>query len=346
MELRGSRNPLSLSNEKFAPHTSRAECISWRNLLNLPLSEPHASRFKLLLAFAAIYLVWGSTYLAIAFAVESIPPFLAIGTRFMVAGSLLYGFMRLKGVQRPTWQNMKNGAIIGTMSLGIGTGFVAWAEQHIDSGFAALIITMVPLWFVLLDWWWLKGGAPRRPVVIGLILGFIGITVLTGPELATGITDSNALAVMLVIIGTISWSAGSLRSKMISMPKNLFMSSAVQMTAGGVMVSIIGLLLGEMSGFDIHAVTERSLWAWFYLVVFGSLGAFSAYVWLLGNAPPKQISSYAFVNPVVAVFLGWWLADEVVNGRIMIACVIMVSAVALIVRYGGSRTPKPRESKA
>jgi drug/metabolite transporter (DMT)-like permease len=306
----------------------------------------HPSRFKLLVAFASIYLVWGSTYLAIAFAVESIPPFLAIGTRFLVAGSLLYGFMRLKGVQRPTWQNMKNGAIVGVLSLGIGTGFVAWAEQYIDSGFAALIITMVPLWFVLLDWWWLKGGAPTRPVIIGLILGFIGITVLTGPELLSGIKDSNALAVLMVIVATMSWSVGSLRSKMISMPANLFMSSAVQMMAGGIMVSLIGLLLGEMSGFRFEAVTERSLLAWGYLVVFGSLGAFSAYVWLLGNALPKQISSYAFVNPVVAVFLGWWLADETVNGRILVACAIMVSAVALIVRYGGSRVPKPRKSAA
>ncbi|MDA0378494.1 MAG: EamA family transporter [Bacteroidetes bacterium] len=303
------------------------------------------SRLKLLVAFAAIYLVWGSTYLAIAFAVESIPPFLAIGTRFLVAGSLLYGFTRLKGVQRPTWQNMKNGALVGVLSLGIGTGFVAWAEQYIDSGFAALIVTMVPLWFVLLDWWWLKGGAPRRPVIIGLILGFIGITVLTGPELVSGIKDSNAVAVLMVIVATMSWSVGSLRSKMISMPKNLFMSSAVQMTAGGVMVSLIGLALGEMQGFSWTAVTDRSLWAWGYLVVFGSLGAFSAYVWLLGHAPPKQISSYAFVNPVVAVFLGWLLADEVVDARILAACVIMVSAVALIVRYGGNRSVTPKKAK-
>ena len=301
-------------------------------------------RLPLLIAFAAIYIVWGSTYLAIAFAVESIPPFLAIGSRFLTAGVVLYAFMRIKGVPRPPRHRMINGGVIGFLTLGLGTGLVAWAEQHIDSGFAALIITAVPLWFVLLDWLMLKGGAPRRPVILGLILGFVGIVVLTGPELITGIADTSSLAVILVICATICWSAGSLRSKMIEMPENLFMSSAVQMAFGGLVVTLIGLALGEASAFNWAAVTERSLWAWAYLVVFGSFGAFSAYVWLLANAPPKQVSSYAFVNPVVAVFLGWWLAGELVNARILTACVIMVSAVALIVRYGGNRGVTPKKA--
>ena len=309
------------------------------------MTTSSTSPVKLILAFATVYVVWGSTYLAIAFAVESIPPFLAIGMRFLVAGLILYAFMRLKGQPRPEWEHLKNGAIIGTFTLGIGTGLVAWAEQFIDSGFVALLITAVPLWFVLLDWLMLGGGAPRRPVVLGLVLGFIGIAVLTGPELVSGVQDADSLAVILVLIGTVSWSAGSLRSKMVAMPQNLFMSSAVQMAAGGGVVAVIGLAIGEAGSFSWMAVTERSLWAWAYLVVFGSFGAFSAYVWLLGNAPPKQISSYAFVNPVVAVFLGWWLAGELVNARIMIACVIMVSAVALIVRYGGNRTGMPKKAE-
>ena len=292
-----------------------------------------------------IYIVWGSTYLAIAFAVQTIPPFLAIGSRFFVAGTLLYAFLRVRGRPTPDRQRTTNAAIIGFLTLGLGTGLVAWAEQFIDSGFAALIITAVPLWFVLLDWLMLKGGAPRRPVILGLVLGFIGIMVLTGPELVSGIEDTSSLAVVLVIIATICWSGGSLRSKMIEMPENAFMSSAIQMTFGGLMVTIIGLALGEGSTFSFAAMTPNSLWAWVYLVVFGSFGAFSAYVWLLGNAPPKQISSYAFVNPVVAVFLGWWLADELVNARILTACVIMVSAVALIVRYGGNRGAKPKTAE-
>ena len=222
---------------------------------------------------------------------------------------------------------------------------VAWAEQFISSGLTALLITAVPLWFVLLDWAMLKGGAPKPQVILGLLLGFAGIALLAGPELSEGIQSANALAVILVLAGTISWSAGSLRSKQIAMPENAFMSSAIQMTFGGLMVTIIGLALGEGSAFSFSAMTPNSMWAWVYLVVFGSFGAFSAYVWLLGNAPPKQISSYAFVNPVVAVFLGWWLADELVNARILTACVIMVSAVALIVRYGGNRSVKPKKTQ-
>ena len=299
---------------------------------------------KLIFAFAMIYIVWGSTYLAIAFAVETMPPFLAIGTRFLTAGILLYGFMRLRGVPVPPRERLINGGIIGFLTLGLGTGLVAWAEQFIESGFAALIITAVPLWFVLFDWLMLKGGAPTRPVIIGLILGFLGISLLTGPQLLSGVQTTDSLAVLLVIIATLSWSAGSLRSKMIRMPENLFMSSAVQMGVGGLMVSLIGLALGEGNSLTITQISSASFWAWMYLVVFGSLGAFSAYVWLLGNAPPKQISSYAFVNPVVAVFLGWWLADELVNARILVACIIMVSAVALIIRYGGNRTVKPKTS--
>jgi len=295
--------------------------------------SPHPA--TLLLAFGMIYIVWGSTYLAIAFAIETIPPFLTIGTRFLFAGAVLYGFLRLRGVERPSLEHIKNGSWIGVLTLGLGTGLVAWAEQYIDSGFVALLITAVPLWFVLLDWKMLKGGAPDRPVIIGLILGFVGMVVLTGPELTKGLQESSSLAIILVLLATFSWSAGSLRSKMISMPENLFMSSALQMAGGGLMVSILGILLGELDGFAIGAISSKSAWSWAYLVVFGSFGAFSAYVWLLGNAPPKQISSYAFVNPVVAVFLGWWLADELVNGRILLAVVILVSAVALIILYGG-----------
>lgn len=306
--------------------------------------EASAFRLKLIAAFATLYIVWGSTYLAIAFAVQSIPPFLAIGTRFLTAGTLLYAFLRVRGKPGPSKQRTINAAIIGFFTLGVGTGFVAWAEQFIDSGFAALLITTLPLWFVLLDWLMLKGGAPNRQVILGLILGFVGIVVLTGPELRTGIQDASSLAIILVLIGTLSWSAGSLRSKQIAMPENVFMSSAIQMTFGGLMVTLIGLALGEGIAFSWAAMTPTSMWAWVYLVVFGSFGAFSAYVWLLGNAPPKQISSYAFVNPVVAVFLGWWLADELVNARILTACVIMVSAVALIVRYGGNRSVKAKKA--
>jgi drug/metabolite transporter (DMT)-like permease len=289
----------------------------------------------MLLAFAAVYFIWGSTFLGIAFAVESIPPFLMVGSRFAVAGLSLYALLRLRGKAVPSMRQVVNASLIGVTTLGLGTSLVAWAEQHIASGLAALIVSAVPLWLVLLDWKMLKGGAPTRPVVGGLVLGFVGIIVLVGPDVLSGVTSSNSLSVMAVFVATIAWSVGSLRSKMIEMPNNLFMSSAIQMAGGGLGVVVVGIALGELNGFEFSAMTAKSMWGWGYLVVFGSWGAFSAYVWLLAHAPPKQLASYAFVNPVVAVFLGWWLADEVIDTRIIVAVVIMVTAVALIVIYGG-----------
>ena len=299
-------------------------------------NEPN-KKLQLIIAFAMIYIVWGSTYLAIAFAIETIPPFIAIGSRFAFAGFALFAFLRMRGMEAPTLKRTFNASIIGFLTLGLGTGLVAWAEQFITSGLAALIITAVPIWLVILDWLMLKGGAPNRFVNAGLVLGLAGIVVLVGPEVAKGIKSTNGLAVLAVVGATMSWSVGSLRSKMIEMPTNVFMSSAVQMAAGGVVIFLLGLAFGEGAQFSFEAMSLHSFNGWAYLVIFGSWGAFSAYVWLLGNAPPKQIASYAFVNPVVAVFLGWWLAGEVVTDRMLIAIVILVAAVSLIVIYGGNR---------
>lgn len=296
--------------------------------------------FQLIVAFSMIYFVWGSTYLAIAFAVETIPPFMAIGSRFAFAGSVLYGFLRLRGVAHPPKERLLNASMIGFFTLGLGTGLVAWAEQFISSGLAALIITAVPFWLVFFDWLMLKGGRPNRYVTLGLVLGLCGIGLLVGPELSHGIESSNGFAVLGVLFATISWSAGSLRSKMIVMPVNLFMSSAIQMAMGGASVLVIGLLIGEGSDVSLAAMSMKSMGGWLYLVIFGSFGAFSAYVWLLANAPPKQIASYAFVNPVVAVFLGWWLADEKVTSSMIVAIFIVVVAVSLLVFFGGDKKKK------
>lgn len=292
-----------------------------------------------------IYFVWGSTYLAIAFAIETIPPFLAIGSRFAFAGTALYGFLRLRGVDHPPSNRVVNASIIGFLTLGLGTGLVAWAELYISSGLAALIITAAPIWIVFFDWTMLKGGRPNKFVTLGLALGLVGMILLVGPELENGLQSANGLAVAAVLVATISWSAGSLRSKMIAMPVNLFMSSAIQMASGGFIMVLIGLFLGEGADFAISAVSSKSIGGWLYLVIFGSFGAFSAYVWLLANAPPKQIASYAFVNPVVAVFLGWWLADEMVSSQMIIAIVILVIAVGMIVIFGGNKRIRAQKTQ-
>lgn len=294
--------------------------------------------FHLIVAFAMIYVVWGSTYLAIAYAVQTIPPFFAIGSRFVVAGGLLFVYLKVRGIKTPSKAQINNAAVVGSLTLGLGTSLVAWAEQYISSGMAALLVTSVPFWMVLLDWTMLKSEAPNRYVILGLILGLGGIILLVWPELAMGIHSVNGLAVIAVVFASISWSVGSLRSKMISMPDNLFMSSAVQMLAGGTAVSVLGLIVGESVGFSFSSMSTHSISGWWYLVIFGSLGGFSSYVWLLRNAPPKQIASYAFVNPVVAVILGAWLANEAVMPRMVVAIFILVIAVGLIVVFGRTKS--------
>lgn len=302
--------------------------------------------FHLVVAFAMIYLVWGSTYLAIAYVVQTIPPFFAIGSRFVVAGGLLFIFLRARGIKTPAKLQSRNAAVVGTLTLGLGTSLVAWAELHITSGMAALLVTSVPFWMVLLDWTMLKGEAPNRYVITGLVLGLGGITLLVWPELALGASSTNGLAVLGVVFASVSWSVGSLRSKMMSMPDNLFMSSAVQMLAGGTAVSVVGLIFGEAVGFSFSALSTDSILGWWYLVVFGSLGGFSSYVWLLRNAPPKQIASYAFVNPVVAVILGAWIANETVSPRMVVAIFVLVIAVGLIVVFGRTKSDLKTKNQA
>lgn len=290
---------------------------------------------QLLAAFIAVYIIWGSTYLAIAFAIDSLPPFLMLAVRFLVAGGVMLAWTLMRKRQPITRRQIVNAMIIGAATLGIGTGAVAWAQQEISSGIAALLVTTVPLWMVFLDWRWFGSGRPRAQVLFGLILGIVGVGLLAAPDLNG---SSKGWAMLGVVVGSASWSVGSMQSKRMDLPKNLGVSAAWQMMGGGILLLIAGFLTGEVGGLDVQAMTTSSLLGLAYLVVFGSIVGFTAYVWLLANAQPRQIASYAFVNPVVAVLLGWLLAGEVLNTRIGIAMLVLVSAVALIVYYG--RTPR------
>lgn len=289
----------------------------------------------LLAAFTAVYVIWGSTYLAIAFAIDSLPPFLMLAARFLVAGGVMLAWSSFRNRQPMALGQVVNAMIIGAATLGIGTGTVAWAEQEIPSGIAALLVTTVPLWLVFLDWRWFGSGRPRPQVLLGLVLGILGVGLLAAPDLNG---SSRGWAMLAVIIGSASWSIGSMQSKRMDLPKNLAVSAAWQMTGGGILLTVAGFVTGEVGGLDVRTMTAHSLLALAYLVIFGSIIGFTAYVWLLAHAQPRQIASYAFVNPVVAVLLGWLLAGEVLNSRIGIAMLVLVSAVALIVFYG--RTPR------
>jgi drug/metabolite transporter (DMT)-like permease len=292
--------------------------------------RPERNRLAILAAFAAIYLIWGSTYLAIRIGLETMPPFLLAGTRFMVAGTLLYAWLRLRGVPRPTDAQWWQAALTGTLMLVCGVGGVTWAEQRVPSGAAALLAATVPMWMTMIDTWVLRCSRGGAPVVAGLAVGLAGVAVLVG----TSHSDLEAIDPVgaAVILGaTVAWSVGSLRSRRANLPEQPAMTVAVQMVAGGVVLLVLSSVLREWQhGFALSEVSLRSATALVYLAVVGSMVALCAYVWLLRQVAAPTVATYAFVNPVVAVFLGWSLAEEAVGPRVMIATSLIVGAVALI----------------
>jgi drug/metabolite transporter (DMT)-like permease len=295
---------------------------------------------KLIAAFAAVYVLWGSTYLAIRFGVETIPPFLMAGTRHLTAGVLLYLWVRLRGGARPDWRHWRTATVIGAMMLLGGNGLVTWAERRVPSGLAALIVASVPLWMALLDGIH-KRMRPRLPVVAGLIIGLAGLLVLVAPGNLAGKGRVDLLGAGALLLAALSWTAGSLYSRRVRLPESVLTVTAMEMIGGGSLLWGVGLALGEGSRLDLASVSTRSLLSLGYLIVFGSLIGFSAYVYLLHATTPARVSTYAYVNPIVAVLLGWALAGEAVTLRIALATVGIVAAVALIIRYGGARVPEP-----
>jgi len=304
----------------------------------------NSSNLALIAAFAAIYLIWGSTYLAIKIALESMPPFLMISARFAVAGVLLLLFLLLKGYKIPTLLQWKNSAIMGTLTLAGGVGVVAWAEQWIDSGLAALLVTSVPLYMILLEWLWKKGPRPDSRVITGLVLGLVGMMILINPVELIASMSAGGFAAVVILVSSFSWSYASILGRDLKLPENVFMSTAVQMIMGAVTLLIMGLVSGEASEVNFSAFSLGSWTAWAYLVVFGSIIAFSAYVYLIGRASPGRIATYAYVNPVVAVILGAWLGGEQIGFRVGVAVVVLLAAVVLISGYGSSSMPA--ESRA
>lgn len=287
----------------------------------------------MVLAFLALYFIWGSTYLAIRIAIETMPPLIMLGSRFGVAGLVMLVWLFMRGREMPSLQQWKSASVTGGLMLCLGTGSVAWAMNSIPSGLAALLITTVPLWIVLLDWLWKNGPRPSVTFFAGFALGISGIALLFDPSSVGGGYDVDGWAVVAVLLGAIFWSVGSLHGRGAQMPSDPFMSTALQMTAGGVLLVISGLLMGERLIFTADVFSLRSLAAWSYLLIFGSFVAFSAYVWLMRNAAPAKVSTYAFVNPVVALFLGWAFAGEPITSRILFASLLLVSAVVVVILF-------------
>lgn len=289
-------------------------------------------RYRLIIGFLAVYLIWGSTYLAIRFTIETIPPLFSAGVRFLIGGTILYLYAQFSGAIAATKLQWRNSAIIGLLLVVGGTGTVTWAEQYVPSGLAALMVATMPFWMVLIEWLRPEGKRPVTSAVLGLVLGFAGIIILIGPiqVAAEGITGLLGTAALL--LATLSWASGSIYSRYIDLPESKLLSVGIQMLAGGVVLSVLSGATGEFPRVDISAMSLKSIGGLFYLAIFGSV-AFVAYVWLLKVTTPAKSSTYAFVNPVVAVFLGWLLGGEVITVRTIFAAAIIISAVAVITFY-------------
>jgi len=286
---------------------------------------------KVWLALLALYIVWGSTYLAIRFAVETLPAFLHGSIRFLISGAILFLWRRAAGDPMPTTSNWKSTAIVGTLLLLGGNGLVALAEKNIPSGIAALVISTSPFWLVLFEALRSGGTKPNWQSILGLIVGFIGVFILIGPAEITGSGQHfNTASVIMLLIAPFLWSLGSIYARGADMPRSTLMSTGMQMLAGSVSLLLVSLLTGELNGFSFAQVSANSWWGLFYLITFGSLVGFVSYGWLLHNAPVSLTSTYAYVNPVVAVFLGWLLANEDLNARIGIASAIIIGSVIFI----------------
>ena len=292
-------------------------------------TAPAASRTALFFAFAAIYLIWGSTYLAIRVAVTTMPPFAMAGMRFIAAGTLLYAWLLFRGRARATPRQWWDNFVVAILLLLAGNAVVVWAEQKIPSGITTLLISLSPLYMVLIDWALPRGTRPTWATATGLALGFGGVAFLiTGPASDGGTLDPWRCVGLLG--SSIAWAAGSLLSRYARNPAEPLTAATLQMLTGGVLMLLVGVARGETTNFHFHDLTQRSVAAWVYLVVAGSLVAYPAYVYLLKHSTPARVSTYSYVNPVVAVFLGWLILGEPVTRRTLVASVIIIAAVAII----------------
>jgi drug/metabolite transporter (DMT)-like permease len=283
------------------------------------------------LALLSIYIIWGSTYLAILFVVTTIPPFISAGIRFLIAGGILYIWRRLAQDPMPTRIQWRSAAIIGLLLMVGGNGLLAWSEQLIPSGVAALLIGSVPFWLVLIEALRPGGTKPTWLSILGLVIGFAGIVILIGPaEFTGGAMQFDMIGILVCLLAAFFWSFGSIYSRTADLPKSALMMTGMEMLSGSIGLFILATLTGEWQHFSIAATSQKSLYGLIYLIMFGSLIGFVSYAWLLRNAPVSLVATYAYVNPLVAILLGSLLANEALTPRIVIAAAVIIGSVALI----------------
>ena len=299
----------------------------------------HEPVWLVVTAFAAVYLIWGSTYLGIRFAIQSIPPFLMAGGRNLAAGLVLFVFARLRGTAAPSMTQWRDATIAGILMLAIGNGGVSWAEQYVPSGTAALLVALTPLWMVLMDWLRPGGIRPRVLVSAGLAVGIAGVALL-----ARGHGEHHEAAygwsVAALMASSISWAFGSIFNRSARKPSSPFLGVAMQMITGGSVLLGVSAIQGEFMQFHFAQITSVSFGSWLYLTIAGSLIGYTAYIWLLHASTPARVATYAYVNPLIAVLLGCTLGHEIFSHELLVAGALIIVAVVLIVRGGAQSGAK------
>lgn len=304
-----------------------------------PAAIAKRNRTRIILAFAAVYVLWGSTYLFIKYAVETIPPFTLGASRFILSAAILYAIARWRGSPNPTAADLRLGIMSGVLMLGFGNGGVIWAEQTVPSGVVALIVSSVPIWVVLIDWLRPGGTRPRRATFIGLALGVIGMVILVGPGAIVGQGHVDEVGVGALLVGSFAWSYGTVLTRWNKTSGSPLMLAAVQMAGAAAAFSLVALSSGEILRVDWSAVSPRSWLSVVYLVLAGSVVAYSAYVYLLGVVSAAKAATYAYVNPIIAVVLGWLFASEPLGARTIVAAVVILGGVAIITSAHSSANP-------
>ncbi len=299
--------------------------------MSLKPAPRQPSRLLIIAAFAALYLIWGSTYLSIRIAIETIPPFFLVGSRFLIAGLLLFVWCLIRKQKVPAFSSCAIIAASGVLMLFVGNGAVTFAEQYLPSGLAAIVVATVPLWFVILDRQQWSFHFSNRLIVWGIVIGFLGVLLLFAGSGTINLNDHlKVLSFFVLIAGSIGWAIGSLISKYQKTDAAVTMKAAIQMLAAGIVSMIGGLLANEQSAFHWSQVTGASFGALLYLIIMGSLVAYMSYIWLLSVFPPSIVGTYAYVNPVVAVFLGWLIVDEAITRQQVIALLVILCGVILV----------------
>ncbi len=279
-------------------------------------------------ALSAVYLIWGSTYLAIRFTVETTPPFLSAAARFIASGIVLYLVRRLAGDPEPSKLEWRNATVIGILLLVGGNGAVVWAARYIPSSLAALLVATCPLWMLLFDFFRPGGEKPGALSLVGILIGFGGAVLLIGWS-ANGTTENSFTGAVVVVLGSLFWAAGSIYGKTAKLPSSPLLITAMEMLTGGAVLLVIALIIGEVGSFNLAQISSRSALAWTYLTVVGPI-AFVSYAWLLRNAPIPLVSTYSYVNPLVAILLGYFLGKEILAPRVLIAAGLIIGSVVLV----------------